>query len=188
MTLWQRLLANRLAWNTLMAAVVVLGGAWTWAGRVPSGDESVGAGTVAPQPGFVAPEIELTTIEGIPLSLVDLEGKVVVLNFWATWCLPCRAEMPALERTWLAWQEQGLVVVAVNLQENPGRVAEFVRELGLTFPVLVDADGSVLRRYRVQLYPTTFFIGRDGVIRDVIYGGPMAETLLASKVARLLEE
>jgi peroxiredoxin len=188
MTLWQRLLAHRLAWNSLIVAVVVLGGLWTWTGRVPRGDESASPNRVAPRPGFIAPEIGLTTIDSTPLSPVDLEGKAVVLNFWATWCLPCRAEMPALERTWLEYQERGLVVVAVNLRENPGRVADFVGEVGLTFPVLIDGDGSVFQRYRVQLYPTTFFIGRDGVIRDVVYGGPMAETLIASKVAQLLEE
>jgi peroxiredoxin len=169
-------------------ALVILGGAWTWAGRVPSGSKGDETATIAPRPGFLAPEFTLTSLDGGSVSLADLRGKGVVLNFWATWCLPCRVEMPALQRTWLDWEDQGLVVVAVNLQESPGRVAEYVGELGLTFPVLIDTDGAVFQQYRVQLYPTTFFVAPNGVVRDVVYGGPMAETLIASKAAELLEE
>lgn len=188
MTLWHSLLASRWAWAVLMAAATVLGGAWTWMGRVPATGDQAGPSSVAPRPGFTAPEFALTGLDGATLSLTDLEGKVVVLNFWATWCLPCRVEMPALQQTWLDWQERGLVIVAVNLQESPSQVGDYVEELGLTFPVLRDADGSVFQRYDVHLYPTTFFIGRDGVIADVVFGGPMAETLIASKAARLLED
>jgi peroxiredoxin len=170
-----------------MIAVLMLGGAWTWMGRVTSEADNA-LNTAAPRPGFAAPDFALPSLEGTSLSLADLQGKGIVLNFWATWCLPCRVEMPALEQTWLDWQDRDLVVVAVNLQENPGRVADYVRDLGLTFPVLLDGDGSVFQRYQVQLYPTTFFVGPDGVIRDVVFGGPMAESLIASKAAELLED
>jgi cytochrome c biogenesis protein CcmG/thiol:disulfide interchange protein DsbE len=187
-TIWQRLLANRTAWTTLMVAVLVLGGAWTWMGRMAPGADPAGPSAITPRPGFLAPGFTLETLQGTSLSLADLQGKAVVLNFWATWCLPCRVEMPALEQTWLDWQDEGLIIVAVNLQESPGRVADYAEELGLTFPVLLDQDASIFQQYQVQLYPTTFFIGRDGVIRDVVFGGPMAETLIASKAAELLEE
>jgi cytochrome c biogenesis protein CcmG/thiol:disulfide interchange protein DsbE len=171
-----------------MVGVIVLGGAWTWIGRVPPSGDQVGSGAAAPRPGFSAPEFTLPALDGTRVSLVDFEGKSVVLNFWATWCLPCRVEMPALEQTWLDWGKRGLVVVAVNLQESPSHVAEFVEDFGLTFPVLLDAEGEVFQRYDVQLYPTTYFIGRDGIIRDVVFGGPMAETLIVSKAAELLED
>jgi cytochrome c biogenesis protein CcmG/thiol:disulfide interchange protein DsbE len=187
-TSWQRLLANRTTWTALMVAVLVLGGAWTWIGRVAPRAVPAGPSVIGPRPGFLAPGFTLDTLQGTSLSLADLEGKALVLNFWATWCLPCRVEMPALQQTWLDWQDQGLIIVAVNLQESPGRVADYAAELGLTFPVLLDQDGSVFQQYQVQLYPTTFFIGRDGVIDDVVFGGPMAETLIASKAAELLED
>jgi cytochrome c biogenesis protein CcmG/thiol:disulfide interchange protein DsbE len=187
-TIWQRLLVNRTAWTALMVAVLVLGGAWTWIARVAPGADPGGPRAIAPRPGFLAPGFALETLQGSSLSLADLQGKAVVLNFWATWCLPCRVEMPALEHTWLDWQDEGLIIVAVNLQESRGHVADYAGELGLTFPVLLDQDGSVFQQYQVQLYPTTFFIGRDGVIHDVVFGGPMAETLIASKAAELLGE
>ena len=171
-----------------MVILLLAGGAWTWLGRVPATRGPVDANGIAPRPGFLAPEFALTGLDGASLSLADLQGRAVVLNFWATWCLPCRVEMPALERTWRDWQDRGLVVVAVNLQERPADVAAYVQDLGLTFPVLIDASGSVFQQYRVQLYPTTFFIAPDGRIEDVVFGGPMAETLIASKAAELLED
>jgi peroxiredoxin len=185
--MWTRLLNNRPAWTVLMASVLILGGIWTWLGRVPAtAGEGVEPGT-APRPDFVAPDLTLATLNGDTITLSDLRGKGIVLNFWATWCLPCRTEMPALEQTWQSLQDDGLVILAVNLQEDPALVSGFVNEFGLTFPVLLDRDGAVFSRYQVQLYPTTFFIDRDGVVQDVVFGGPMAETLIASKAIELLE-
>ncbi len=171
-----------------MVSVLILGGTWTWWGRVPNEAVGLGAVSAAPRPGFVAPDFTLETLDGEAITLSDLRGKGVVINFWAGWCLPCRTEMPALERTWNALGDDGLVILAVNLQESPNRVGAFVEQFGLTFPILLDRDGSVFEQYQVQLYPTTFFINREGVIQDVIFGGPMAETLIASKAAELLEE
>jgi peroxiredoxin len=188
MTAWQRLLDNQRAWTTLMVSVLILGGTWTWWGRVPTDGVGLGAVGAAPRPGLIAPDFTLETLDGETITLSDLRGKGVVVNFWATWCLPCRTEMPALERTWNSLGNDGLVILAVNRQESPDRVGAFAEEFGLTFPILLDRDGSVFGRYNVQLYPTTFFIGRDGIIREVIFGGPMAETLIASEAAEVLEE
>jgi peroxiredoxin len=186
--MWQRLLDNRSAWGILMTCVLVLGGAWTWLGRVSNGGSGLEERNVVPRPGFSAPGFTLETLDGETVTLADFRGKVVVVNFWATWCLPCRTEMPALERAWNALQDNGLVILAVNLQESPGHVSAFVKELGLTFPVLLDRNGAAFDQYQVQLYPTTFFIGRDGIIQEVVFGGPMAETLIVSKATELLEE
>ena len=168
-----------------MAVVFVLGGVWTWWGRVPEGASRTG---VAPQSGFRAPDFALDTLEGRRVRLSDLRGQVVLVNLWATWCGPCRAEMPALERVWQAYRDQGLVVLAVNQREAPERVQDFVAELGLTFSVLLDRNGSVGTSYRMRALPTTFFVGRDGAIRDSVVGGPLAEAFIASKVLAMLEE
>jgi hypothetical protein len=112
----------------------------------------------------------------------------VVLNFlgYLVLAVPGRDAGPRADVARMAGAGPGGRGGQPAREPRPG--CRFCQGVGLTFPVLVDGDGSVFRRYRVQLYPTTFFIGRDGVIRDVVYGGPMAETLIASKVARLLEE
>ena len=94
--------------------------------------------------------------------------------------------MPALQRVWETYQNEGLVILAVNLQESSEQVASFAQELNLSFPILLDSSGRVFQDYNVQLYPTTFFVDGDGVIQEVVYGGPMAETLIASQVSELL--
>jgi thiol-disulfide isomerase/thioredoxin len=130
----------------------------------------------------------LEGLQGGATTLSQLGGQVVVVNLWATWCPPCRAEMPALERVWRQYRDQGLVILAANQQESTARVATFVEQYDLTFPVLLDREGSVGSLYRLRAYPTTYFIGRDGIIHKVVIGGPMSEALIASSVAKLLAE
>ena len=106
-------------------------------------------------------------LDGEPARLSDFRGKTVVLNFWASWCPPCRAEMPEFQALWERRGPSGpddLVVLAVDFlpEDSVAAAANFAREFGLTFPVLFDADGSVARRYRVRGFPATFFIDRRG--------------------------
>jgi peroxiredoxin len=108
------------------------------------------------------PEFSLRTLEGRTVSLAGLRGQVVLLNFWATWCLECRPEMPALETLHRRFGARGLAVVGVNTREGPMVVRNYVRELHLTFPLLLDSDGTVTRRYGVIGLPTTFLFGRNG--------------------------
>jgi cytochrome c biogenesis protein CcmG/thiol:disulfide interchange protein DsbE len=108
------------------------------------------------------PDFSLRTLEGRTLSLAGMRGQVVLVNFWATWCRECRVEMPTLETLHRRFVARGLSVVGINSREAPARVASSLRELALTFPVLLDGDGSVTRRYGVIGLPTTFLIGRDG--------------------------
>lgn len=116
-----------------------------------------------PYPGATRPpEFSLPTLEGRTVSLAGLRGQVVLLNFWATWCLECRPEMPALETLHQRFGPRGFSVVAVNVREGPTAVRNYVRELGLTFPLLLDSDGAVIRRYGVVGLPTSFLVGRDG--------------------------
>lgn len=114
----------------------------------------------------------------------------MVVNLWTSWCPPCRAEMPAIENVYQANKERGLEVLAVNstYQDSETSAAAFVQELGLTFPILLDRDGSVSNRYQLRALPTTYFIDRQGTIRSVVPGGPMSESLIQSKIADLLAE
>jgi peroxiredoxin len=108
------------------------------------------------------PEFSLSTPAGRTVSLAGLRGHVVLLNFWATWCLDCRQEMPALEALHRRFGPRGLAVVGVNAREGLTVARDYARELGLTFPLVLDADGAVMVRYGVIGLPTTFLIGRDG--------------------------
>jgi thiol-disulfide isomerase/thioredoxin len=130
--------------------------------------------------------LELPDTAGNMQAIGQWRGKVLVANFWATWCPPCRAEMPALEEVYQARRDEGLVVLAIDQNESPDSVKSFQAELGLTFPLLLDPGYTVSDQYRINLLPSTFFIGRDGVIRDVVFGGPMNRALLESKIESLL--
>ena len=134
-----------------------------------------------------APDFALDVLDGEPARLSDFRGKTVVLNFWASWCPPCRAEMPEFQALWERRGPSGpddLVVLAVDFlpEDSVADAANFAREFGLTFPVLFDADGSVARRYRVRGFPATFFIDRRGVVRTTAFG-PVFGDLLEIGVA-----
>lgn len=132
-----------------------------------AGDPVATAGPLAaPAPivGAPAPDFVLTTLAGEQVHLADLKGQVVMINFWATWCGPCEAEMPAIQSRYDTLRTNGLVVLAVNADESAETVQPFVDRWALTFPILMDPGLVVNDLYRVRGMPTTFFIGRDGVI------------------------
>jgi cytochrome c-type biogenesis protein len=131
--------------------------------------------------GSLAPNFETTTETGDSLTLSDLRGKVLLLNFWATWCGPCRVEMPAFEQAYTARGDEGFTVVAVNVEESAEAIEGFRDEYGLTFPLALDEQGAVNRLYGVTSYPSTFVIDREGVIR-ARYFGPLSETDIAALV------
>jgi thiol-disulfide isomerase/thioredoxin len=124
------------------------------------------------------------------MTLSEQTGKVVIINLWASWCPPCRAEMPALQEVYLENRERGLEVMAVNttFQDQESTAVSFVQEFGLTFPILMDRSGDVSRQYLLRAMPSTFFVDREGVIRKVIIGGPMSEATLQTAVEELLQE
>jgi len=111
-----------------------------------------------------APSFTLSDLNGKPTSLTDFKGNLVLLNFWATWCGPCVEETPSLERLHSEYKDQGLVLLAVAIQSDIRSVENFVREMNLSFRVLIDEDGSVFQNYGLFSVPTTFFIGKDGKI------------------------
>jgi peroxiredoxin len=111
-----------------------------------------------------APKFELKDPAGKPLSLSELKGKVVFVNFWATWCLPCIEEMPAMEKLHQELQKEGLVILAVNFQEGTERVKEFLTKHNLTFTALLDHDGKVAERYQAWALPVSVIINKRGEI------------------------
>lgn len=112
--------------------------------------------------GTTPPEFSGRTTNGQTVSLAGLRGKVVLVNFWATWCLECRPEMPLFEQLHRDFAAQGLVVLGVNVREGSPAIQKYARELGLTFPLVLDPKGEVYASYGVIGLPTTFLIGRDG--------------------------
>ena len=180
--------SKRGTWNSLILIWVVIGIGWIVLSRMPQGEDETEKSTQAlPQKGYLAPALEGVTLSGSPVRLEDLKGKVVLVNFWATWCPPCRLEMPAMQALYTRYHDQGFAILAVNLQEQDDQMSAFVDEMGLTFPVVIDRAGDLSSAYRVTSLPTTFIVDREGIIRDRIVGGPLAEALIESKITPLLD-
>jgi thiol-disulfide isomerase/thioredoxin len=139
----------------------------------------------APTQGAIAPDFTLETVDGATISLSDYRGQPVVVNFWATWCVPCREEMPLLQEAYETHAEDGLVIVGVNVRESPEAVKKFLQEVGADFPVMIDEDGTVVDRYIVTSLPLTFFIDRDGNLRTLVVGG-MTESVLDERLQTIL--
>ena len=133
----------------------------------------------APELNSVAPNFSLTTLEGTTITLDSLRGGPVLINFWATWCEPCRVEMPYLQEFYEAHQSSGLRVLAVNLGETPDIIRTWVDDFGLTFDILLDPQQSLAVLYQIRGQPSTFAISPDGIINAIYYGPVSVEQLQA---------
>jgi cytochrome c biogenesis protein CcmG/thiol:disulfide interchange protein DsbE len=189
MNKFHALLQDTVRWSLVVIIAVIVGGLWLRASAVPAA-ATTGGLIPSPREGFLAPNFTLESLSGDRVTLSDMRGKAIVLNLWASWCPPCRAEMPAIQRVYQENHERGLEVLAVNMtaQDNLAAVETFIHEFNLTFPVLLDTGGEVGTTYLMRALPTTFFIDRDGVIQRVIVGGPMSEVTLQSTVEQLMED
>jgi len=138
--------------------------------------------------GRAAPDFLLDTPDGGRLRLSDLQGKPVLVNFWASWCAPCRQEMPEIVRAQAAYKASGFTVVAVDLQENDTQVRAFAQEFGMTFPIVIDRNGGVGEAWHiggpVQGIPSSYFLDATGVVRARVYG-PMTAQSLSDNLAKI---
>lgn len=115
-------------------------------------------------PPFEAEGFTLENLRGSMMSLRDFRGKVIFLNFWASWCGPCRIEMPAMELLWQVFQDDDFVILAVDVREERDTVSSFIEKNDYTFPVLLDSRGKVANMYDLRAYPTSFLIDREGKV------------------------
>lgn len=174
--------------NLALAAGLILAGATMlfWMGGQSSTSQAAPLSPVfSRQQGQPAPDFSLTSLEGARLNLSDYAGQVVMINMWATWCPPCKAEMPAINSFYEAHREQGFTVLAVNSQEDAATVNAFIKSGGFSFPVLLDTRAEVMELYQVRGLPTSYIIDRNGAIRHV-QTGAITEKQLEQIVLPLL--
>jgi peroxiredoxin len=183
----------------ILAAVVLL------AVNCSSGEETTGTGngetttdiTITtteptadqlPAPGRIAPDFSLVGLDGKMISLKDYQGSPVLLNFWATWCGPCRFEMHFIQEIYRdpEWQAAGLEIIAVNIGESGPNVEEFLSDNGLTFPVVLDLSTEVAKRYNIRAIPTTFFIDKDGIIERIDVGAFVSKQEIDERLLELI--
>lgn len=170
----------------LYILILITGAAWTVLSADKTGTNT--SGNTAPQTGFSAPDFTLQTPTGESYNLSELRGQAVLVNLWATWCPPCRAEMPAIEKMYQEYKDQGFIVLAINMtyQDDPFAVVPFTKEYGLTFPILLEETGDVAYAYQLRSLPSSYFIDRAGIIQEVVIGGPMSEALLRTRIEGIL--
>jgi peroxiredoxin len=131
---------------------------------------AVGSAAAAVQLSTSAPDFTLRSVAGTNLRLQEQRGQVVLVNFWATWCGPCRQEMPHLNRIYDKYRASGFVLLGVNIDDDPRAAADLAAKLGLRFPVLLDTDKQVSRAYDMSAMPATLLIDRDGRVRHIHRG------------------
>jgi peroxiredoxin len=152
--------------------IIVAALGWLLGGNVADAREHLlEAMGMAKVPPKAAPDFTLLNIDGQQVSLQQYRGKVVFLNFWATWCIPCREEMAALERLHQTYQAQDLAIISIDLKEGADQVKAFFQKHSLSFPSLLDPNGTVFRDYLVAGMPTTYLIDRDGTLLARGVGG-----------------
>jgi peroxiredoxin len=164
----------------LMAAIMVTprtaapapGGAGLASSAITQPPGSGAAGQQLPREGYLAPDFTLNRLDGTPVQLSSFRGvKPVWVNFWATWCPPCRNEMPEMEKLYPTWSAKGVEILGVDVQEPQDKVKPFVEAAGYSWTFALDVDAKVSRQYYVSGIPTHVFIGKDGVIKSLVVSG-----------------
>ena len=145
-------------------------------------------GSRVPVVGTPAEDFQLVDLNGNQQRLSQYRGKVVLLNFWATWCKPCTTEMPAMQTTYDKLRDKGFVVLAVNELEDEAKVRQHIKEYGHTFPVLMDRDNKVANQFGVFGLPVSVFIDEKGVVQEYIKGGLLTEQRIYDVVARIQKQ
>jgi len=169
--------------------LVCVGLGWILLSRVPEHQKSQKA-LRAPQVGFQPPSISLLSLEGSEWNMEDASGRPLVINFWASWCPPCKAEMPAFERASEEYQDTDLIIAAINAtnQDSIQNVNSFLQREDINLLILLDRAGVTSKAYNIHSLPTTYFINRDGRISKILIGGPIPLALLRTEILKLLQE
>lgn len=146
------------------------------------------SGTEGLEIGAAAPNFISTDLDGNAIELSELQGQPVILNFWATWCAPCKVEMPELNAAYTTYQEQNLAILAVNREESPDLIRPyFYEEMGLAFTPVLDEDGLIANLYGILVMPTTYFINPDGFI-TAVHRGPLSQNQIQEYLALTLPQ
>jgi peroxiredoxin len=184
------ILKNRWFWGVAIVVILILGGVWILFSQTisrinPTAGDAAVILEPAPMAGHPAPDFELATLDGEIVRLSDFAGKPILVNFWATWCGPCRAEFPDFQKAWIG-NTDDLVIIAINhtTADRAEQVDDFVAEMGATFPVVLDKDGQVAEVYQIRGLPTSIFIDRNGVVNEV-FTGPINQAYIESKLGEL---
>ena len=137
----------------------------------------------------MAPNFTLKSRSGKNIKLSEFRGQVVLINFWASWCGPCRQEMPILEKLYKKYKSLGFVILGVNVDDEPAQAESLLKLIDVTFPVLFDADKKISEKYKVTAMPSSFFVDRDGRIRSEHKGYlPEYELLYRNEIKKLIRE
>jgi len=157
---------------------------WFWTATLAAA--TVAASCGAKSPSSAAPAFSATSLAGDAISLASLQGSVVLLDFWATWCPPCREQIPHLIDLHDAYRARGFTVIGASVDHNPGVVAPFVTQMGITYPVIM-AEPAMSQAYKVRAIPTTVLIDQAGRIRRR-YSGYLPKTVLERDIRQVLDE
>jgi len=141
---------------------------------------------VGTQVGNLAPDFALQDLDGKTVTLSELRGSPIALNFWATWCGWCMVEMPFLEEVYEEWSEKGLMMLAIDVGESSAQVQSFVESNNIALPVLLDTDGATAGEYAIRGYPTTYFLDKNGVIQDFKIGAFLDKASLEVYVRKIV--
>lgn len=167
--------------SVLAGVLLIAGGAWGLVRLIERQMVQL-PGTLVATP---LPEVTITELAGRTVALAELRGRPVLINFWATWCPPCREEMPALERVERVWRERGAVVLAVNFEEDGETIRRYLAENGLTLPVYQDGAGVAAEKLDITYLPTTLFVDGAGTIRSRVEG-PLTRVQIETGLRALL--
>ncbi len=182
------LLQTRWFWGGLILLTLILGGGWMAYSRTLVGQNLAGsAANLEPAPikGHPAPDFALKTLDGKTIRLSEYRGKPVLVNFWATWCGPCRAEFPDFQKAWTDNADK-LVIIGVNntTTDDKTQIPAFLDEYGITFPVVLDESGDTAKAYNILGLPTSVFVDRNGTVNEV-FTGPLNKAYIEAKLGEL---
>lgn len=154
---------------------------------IPSSTQIESRGIEPAKVSYPAPDIQLRDISGTPVALSEYRGQVILVNNWATWCPPCRQEMPILDAFFRDHQHQGFAIIAIDAGDPPGMVEEFVKRYDLTFPVWIDPDSVTLNSFRNNYLPSSYLIDKNGQV-VMVWSGAVTYASLEEHITPLLKD